>query len=202
MSLIASASARADGISPAEMDRLDRGGTVARLQTVEHDDRRYVGGVTYTVFDAPAGDVAALVDDVKGWQRFLPKTRAARLVGVAGDDALVEVTHGSALVHVAYTMRIHREGNVVRFWLDANRPHDIEDLWGFFRAEPFEGGRALVTYGILIDMGAGLLRNLFEDRVRELALTVPQRVRGILRERRTAWFERPPLVTSEAAARY
>jgi hypothetical protein len=184
------------------MERLGRGGTVARVQTIEYDDRRYVGGVTYTLFDEPAGDVAALVNDVKGWRRFLPKTRDAHLVGVVGGDALVEVTHGSALVQVAYTMRVHREGNVVRFWLDANRPHDIEDLWGFFRAEPFEGGRALVTYGILINIGAGLMRDLFEDRVRELALTVPERVRGILRERRTAWFERPPLVTSEAATRY
>jgi hypothetical protein len=202
MSLVASASAHADRLSSEEMDRLRRGGTIARLQTVEHHDRRYVGGVTYTVFDATAGDVTALVNDLEGWRRFLPKTRDAHLVGVAGGDALVEVTHGSALVQVSYTMRVHREGNVVRFWLDANRPHDIEDLWGFFRAEPFDGGRALVTYGILIDIGAGLLRDLFEDRVRELALSVPQRARGVLRERRTAWVERPQLVTSEAAARY
>ena len=37
-----------------------------------------------------------------------------------------------------------------------------------------------MTYGILVDMGPGLLRDLFEDRVRELALSVPDRVRDVV----------------------
>jgi hypothetical protein len=177
------------------------GGTVARAQGLERGDRRYVGGVAYTIVDAPARQLAALLDDIPGWRRFLPKTRDARHVGTAAGDTLVEVTHGSAILRVSYTMRVRRDGNVVRFWMDASRPHDIEDLWGFFRAEPLDSERMLVTYGILIDMGPGLLRDLFEDRVRELALTVPQRVRGLLLERRAARYEESSLVTG-ATARY
>jgi hypothetical protein len=199
--LAASSSAAADGLSAKEGDRLMSGGTVTRVQGLERGERRYVGGVTYTIVDAPANELAALLDDIPGWRRFLPKTRAARHVGTAAGDALVEVTHGSAVLRVSYTMRVRREGNVVRFWMDPSRSHDIEDLWGFFRAEPFDGGRVLVTYGILIDMGAGLLRDLFENRVRELALTVPQRMRGLLLERRSARYEESSLVTA-ATARY
>jgi hypothetical protein len=199
--LTASATAGADGLSVAEAGRLMSGGTVARAQGLERGERRYVGGVTYTIVDAPANELAALLADIPGWRRFLPKTRDARHVGSAGGDTLVEVTHGSGVLRVRYTMRVHREGNVVRFWLDPARPHDIEDLWGFFRAEPFDGERMLVTYGILIDMGPGILRNLFEDRVRELALSVPQRVRGLLLERRNARYVESSLATA-AAARY
>lgn len=195
---VASASARADGLSAAEADRLIGGGTVARPQALERGDRRYVGGVTYTIVDAPTRELAAVLDDVQGWRRFLPKTRDARQIGTAAGDALVEVTHGSALVQVTYTMRVRRDGNLVRFWMDPSRPHDIEDLWGFFRAEPFEGGRTLVTYGILIDIGAGLLRDLFEDRVRALALTVPQRMRGLLLQRKIARYEESSLATGTA----
>ena len=192
--------ARADGISPTEASRLMRGGTVARTQVFERAGRRYVGGVTYSVFDAQADELAALLDDVNGWRRILPKTRGVRRVGSSGGDPLVEVTHGSALVQVTYTLRVHREDNVVRFWMDPARPHDIEDAWGFFRSDPLDGGRTLVTYGILIDMGDGLLRNLFEDRVRSLALTVPDRVRGLLLGRRTTAYEDP--LVSEGPARY
>jgi hypothetical protein len=199
--LVASASARADGLSAEEAGRLIGGGSVARPQALERGDRRYVGGVAYAIVEAQTGELAAVVDDVQEWRRFLPKTRDARHVGNAAGDALVEVTHGSALVRVTYTMRMHRDGNLVRFWMDPSRPHDIEDMWGFLRAEPFEGGRTLVTYGILIDIGAGLLRDLFEDRVREIALTVPQRVRGLLLQRRSAGYEESSLVTG-AAERY
>jgi hypothetical protein len=175
--------ARADGLSASETDRLLRGDTVAREQQLQRGDRRYVGGVTYTILDARAADLASVLDDVRSWRRFLPKTRDAQHVGSAGTDALVEITHGSALVKVAYTLRVHREGNVVRFWMDPSRPHDIEDAWGFFRAEPMPDGRTLMTYGILIDMGDGLLRDMFEDRVRELALEVPDHVRSVLLHR-------------------
>jgi hypothetical protein len=175
--------ARAEGLSALETDRLLRGRTVARSQTLEHAEHRYVGGVTYTVVDAGLDELAALLDDVRSWRRFLPKTRDAQRVGGVGEDALVEMTHGSALVKVAYTLRVHRDGNVVRFWMDFSRPHDIEDAWGFFRAEPMPNGQTLMTYGILIDMGAGLLRDMFEERVQQLALEVPDNVRSVVLQR-------------------
>ena len=40
-----------------------------------------------------------------------------------------------------------------------------------------------MTYGILIDMGSGLLRDLFEGRVQEAALEVPDHVRDVVLER-------------------
>jgi hypothetical protein len=96
-----------------------------------------------------------------------------------GEDALLEVTHATPLLQAAYTMRLHRRGREVRFWIDTTRPHDIEDAWGFLRVEPTADGRSLVTYGVLVDMGGGLLRDLFEERVRRAALSLPERLRDV-----------------------
>jgi len=181
--LLASAAARADGLSAAETDKLLRGDCVARTQELRRGPRRYVGGVAYKIIDASPEDLAALLDDVNRWGLFLPKTRDARRTGAVGDDPLVRVTHGSALVQVGYTLRVHRESNSVRFWMVPARAHDIEDVWGFFRAEPIGDGRTLMSYGVLIDMGDGILRDLFEDRVRELALDVPDLVRDVVVQR-------------------
>jgi ribosome-associated toxin RatA of RatAB toxin-antitoxin module len=175
--------ARADGLSAGETDRLLRGDSVARTQELRRGLRRYVGGVAYKIIDASADDLASLLDDVNAWSGFLPKTRDARRVGAIGDDPLVQITHGSALVQVAYTLRVHRDGNSVRFSLASGRPHDIEDIWGFFRAEPLPDGRTVVTYGILIDMGDGILRDMFESRVRELALEVPDHLGDVVAQR-------------------
>ncbi len=169
------------------------GGAVVRTAEVQRWGRRYVGGMSYAVVDARAREVSALIDDVATWQKILPKTRSARVVGFAGDDPLVSVTHGTSLVQASYTIRVHREGSVVRFWLDSSRPHDIEDIWGFMRVEPVpsqadgaEQRQAIVSYGVMVDMGPGLLRDLFESRVRDLALTVPGRVRGLVSDRAAA----------------
>ncbi|MGH7438300.1 MAG: hypothetical protein ACRENE_21665 [Polyangiaceae bacterium] len=192
-SLCSSTGARADGLTSGETARLFRGGAVVRTAQVERWGRRYVGGMSYAVVDARARDVSALIDDVGTWQKILPKTRSARVIGFAGDDPLVSVTHGTAFVQATYTIRVHREGSVVRFWLDTSHHHDIEDIWGFLRIEPVaphgddaEEGHALVSYGIMVDMGPGLMRDLFESRVRDLALTVPGRVRGLVSDRAAA----------------
>ncbi len=178
--------ARADGLSADETRRLVRGETVVRTQALRHADERYVGGVAYAILDDSAEDVADLVADVGAWTRILPKTRSARRVGVSGNDTLVEMTNGTGLVQATYTMRVRREGQLVRFWMDLTRHHDIEDVWGFVRAEPMADGRTLVAYGILVDMGSGILRDLFEDRVRTLALSVPDQLRDLLVERAAA----------------
>jgi hypothetical protein len=182
----ASGSVRADSLSAPEIERLFRGQTVARMQTLERGGRRYVGGVTYALLDADADEVARLFDSADAWRHVLPEIRSTRAAGTAGDDALIEVTHGNALLQVSYTMRVQRDARSARFRLEPRRKHDIEDVWGFLRAEPLADGRTILTYGVLIDMGPGLLRDLFENRVRETALTVPERIRGLMVERSAA----------------
>ena len=195
-----SAPARADELSATEAARLSQGATVTRTQTLDRGARRYVGGVAYTIVGAPPAELDELLDDVRTWRRFLPQTRDARRVGQVAGDTLVEVTHGTSLIHVTYTLRVHRDGDTVRFWMDPSRPHDIGDVWGFFRTEPIDESRTLVSYGILIDVGGGLLRELFESRARQLALTVPDRVRGLVLNRRIAAPAQPLVVG--AATRY
>jgi hypothetical protein len=178
--------ARADALARDEASRLLRGQTVTRTQEVHRGERRYVGGVTYTIIDATPGELGSVLADVDAWRRFLPKTRDARRVGAVGSDMLVQITHGSPLIQVGYTLRVRPDEHGLRFWMDPARPHDIEDAWGFFRSQPLADGRTLVTYGILIDMGAGLLRDLFEDRARELALEVPDHVREVVQRAQAA----------------
>jgi hypothetical protein len=173
-----------------ERARLARGGTVTFEQTVDRPSHHYVGGVTYTVVDATTSELTTLLEDVRAYRQLLPHTKQARLVGVNGDDFFVELRQGTALLETAYTIRVRREegGKLFRFWLDRTKPHGIADAWGFFRLSPLQDGatsteglpggpRVLLTYGILVDVGPGLVRDLFEERLRTLVLTVPQLVR-------------------------
>lgn len=182
-----SGSARADSLAPHEQARLERGETVIRTQTVDHGDHHYVGGVTYTVLATSAAEVFALFDDVSAYRHVLPKTKGARRVGVDRGDTLVELVQGNALYEATYTIRVRRSARELRFWLEPTRPHEIDDAWGFFRIEPFTAPngeeRVLLTYGVLVDVGPGIVRELFEERVRAAMLSVPQLVQRHLARR-------------------
>ena len=173
--------ARADSLSGDESARLSRGETVIREHTMERGDHRYVGGVTYTVLDTSEAEVTALLEDVDAYRNVLPRTKAARAVG----DNLVELVQGNALYEATYTIRLRKSTHEIRFWLEPSRAHDIDDAWGFFRMQPFvtENGeqRVLLTYGVLVDVGPGIVRELFEERVRAAMLSVPQLVRRYVR---------------------
>lgn len=179
----AAAVSGANALTPGDCDRLAHGESIVFKQALRRGDRRYVGGVAYALVDASADDLAKLLASPDGWRRVLPETRSVRWMGSDAGDRLVEMTHGTPFLHATYSLRVRRTGRLMRFWMDPTRPHDIEDVWGFVRAEPAAGGRTLIVYGVLIDMGPGLLRDLFEDTVRDAALSVPQRVRGWLFER-------------------
>jgi hypothetical protein len=166
------------------MGRLSRGETVVRPQDMVAQGRRYVGGVTYTVIEATADELEALLDDVSAYEQILPRTKHANLVGADAGDRFVELRQGNALYETEYTIRVRKDPaqHEVRFWLDRSRPHGIADAWGFFRYEPLAQvspgvPRVLLTYGILVDLGPGIVRDLFEERLRAMMLSVPQRVR-------------------------
>lgn len=186
--------ARADGTSRAltltaeESARLGRRETVIREHTIERGDHRYVGGITYTVVDASPAEIGAIFDNVESLRRVLPRTKRARVVGSSGGDQLLEIAQGNAVMEAEYTLRVRRGRNEARFWLDPSRPHGIDDAWGFFRYEPFIGPsgeqRVLLTYGVLVDVGPGIVRELFEERLRTALLSVPQLVRRQVAELR------------------
>jgi hypothetical protein len=180
--------ARADRLTNDETARLARRETIIREQTFERGEHRYIGGITYTVMDASAAEVAAVIDNVESLRRVLPRTKRARFVGSSNGDQLLELVQGNAVVEAEYTVRVRRGPNEARFWLEPSRPHGIDDAWGFFRYEPFiaKNGeeRVLLTYGVLVDVGPGIVRELFEERVRAALLSVPQLVRRQVAELR------------------
>jgi hypothetical protein len=187
--------AHADRLTSTESEQLGRGETVIREHTWEPGySARYIGGVTYTIVNATPSETAGLLEDVASFKRVLPRTRSVKLVSIEPNgDRLVELTSGTSLMEADYTLRVryYPARREVRFWLETSRPHEIDDAFGYFRVEPLtgpagqgdgDGSRALLTYAILVDIGPGIVRDLFEERVRAALLSVPQLVRRYVAE--------------------
>jgi hypothetical protein len=185
------AQAQAGPLSVEERERLVAGSAILRPATQMIGDRRYVGGIGYAVIPCLPEQLAAILADAAAMQEILPRTQAILPITRLEKDALFELHQGNSLVHASYTLRVRQEPerNRMRFWLDRSRPHAIDDAWGFFRYEPFEspsGPALLVTYGVLVDLGSGVFRSLYENRIIAMALTVPQRLREYVTSMRSS----------------
>lgn len=175
-------------LSPRELETLKGGGLLSRALRFDQGGGHYVGGVSYQVVDARPELVLAVLSDVRNWPEALPRTKSAQLIEGAAGLSRVELVQGGSLVEARYTVVLERaDADTIRFWLDPSRPHDIDDAWGFFRVQALPGGRSLITVGAALDVGDGLVRLLFEDKVAQMMLGAPRQIRAFVEPRAFAW---------------
>ena len=177
-------------LSRSEREALLAGEVVARPMQFETESGSYRGGVSYSVVNAPAAAVLSALSNVETLPQALPHTKSARLIDVRGGLARVELVHGGG---TTYTVHIERSAarSELRFWLDSSRPHDIGDVFGFFRVEPFGVGKSLVTVAAALDLGPGITRLLFSGAVERSLLSTPGRIRNYVEPRALALREAP-----------
>lgn len=183
--------AYADSLTTSERKTLAAGGIVKRTFDLELPQGDFIGGLAYVVISAPPKDVMAVLLEPSSYGAIFPLTQEARLVAREGDDFFISLRQGGKKVSGEYTVRARRESpSLVRFWLDPTRPHDIGDCWGFFRVDPAEGGKTLLTYGALLHLDMGIIKLLFQEKIRSYALETPQLLRSYVDERRAPKVER------------
>lgn len=164
-------------------------------------DGNYVGGTVHLTLDAPADAVAAVLSDTESYRWFLPRVLDLQQRGHDGADSLVEVEHGVSMVRGRYTMRVRAESDarlgshLFRFWVDRRYHHAVKDAWGWFLLYPCGEDKTLLAYHIRIDLGPGVVRMLFEERIRRAALSAPQKLAALVSSRQQAAREHAHVLT-------
>jgi hypothetical protein len=175
------------GLGRDERAALISGDVVSRPLVFESAGGRYVGGVSYQVMRAVPDEVLSAVLDVAALPELLPRTKRASLIDRSAAGTRIELVQGNSVAEATYTVLLARSApGEVRFWLDPTRPHEIRDVWGYFRARPFGEGKTLVTVAVALDVGPGLVRMLFEDRIQRLVLQTPRHIRDYIEPRALA----------------
>lgn len=172
------------GLTPEQQALLRSGHAVEHPLSFERHGRSYVGGVSYLLVNAEPRHVFEVLNNLPTLREVLPRTRRTDVIDRQDGSVRVELEMGNNVVSTTYTVFFALEpadgasrGHLVRFWLDPSRPHSIDDVWGFFRATPFDDGRTLVAVGAAVDLGQGVLQMLFETRIQRSILRMPRRIR-------------------------
>jgi hypothetical protein len=175
-------------LSVEEREALLAGGLVERPLTLERSSARYIGGIAYQLVRASPEEVLAALQSTESLPQALPRTKRARLVGSEGRHARVELVQGTSVADATYTVHLVRDpvADELRFWLDHARPHDIADVWGYFRVHRFDRERSLITVAVALDVGPGLVRLFFEDKIQRLILATPRHIKDFVEPKRFA----------------
>lgn len=177
----------ARAFSDEQHRQLREGERVEELVELERHGQSYVGGLSYVLVQAEPRQVFDVLNRLETLANVLPQTRNLRVLERSGGRVRVEIEQGNSVVSTAFTLFFELEptaggdeAHMVRFWLDPSRPHGIDDVWGFFRATRYDAGRSLVSVGALVNLGPGLIRMLFEERIVRAILRMPNRIRDVV----------------------
>jgi hypothetical protein len=177
--LVPARTARAAPLSPEEVARLAAGEVVRVPLDLDLPQGSYFGGLSYAVVRAPVAEVTAVLNDPSTYTSILPKTLESRVLRSGERDRQVYLRHGGRAGSAAYVLTVRRESmGMFRFWLDPSQPHEIADLWGYFRVQPWDKEASLATYAALLRLDFGVVKMLFSEVIRRYALSTP----GLLRD--------------------
>lgn len=168
-----------DSLTASEQHRLQNGELVERRMTREHGGMRLIGGSAYQVIDAAPEVVWRAVLDTPYYPRTLPQVTEARVVEDKGRRRTVYLRHGIGLSQTSYYLAVQLDHarREMSFRLDDTRPSSIRAAWGFYAVRPYAGGRTMLAYGVMADLGDGLGRLLLRGTIHEWMMKVPYMVK-------------------------
>ncbi len=166
-------------LTRAELARLEREQRVERRVTLQRGGLRLIGGTSWQVIDAPPDVVWQALLDTEHYKRMLPQVAEVRLVREAGDSRTVFVRHGGPIVQPSYylSVQIDRREHGLTFHVDESRPRSIRAAWGFYALRPHGAHKSLLVYGVMADIGDGLVKAMARPLVHEWMMKVPTLVK-------------------------
>lgn len=162
-----------------ELSLLTRGELVSRPVEQRRGELRLMGGTSWQVIDAPPEVLWQALLDTDHYDRMLPQLIEARVLEEDDGARRLMLRHGASFVQTSYhlVMRADHARRDLSFRLDESRENGIRAAWGFYTVKPYEGGRSLLVYAVMADIGDGLATAVVRPTVHEWMLKVPTMIK-------------------------
>lgn len=169
-------------LSDSELREVLDGQLVKKKSVVFRNGKKYVGGLSFQRVRATPAVVLNEIFSAEAALRWMPQTLSAVTVGGTGDHLIVRFEQGEKPFVATHALHFWRDDLAIRWKLDPTRHHDIEDVWGFLSATAFEDG-SLVTLGIQLDLGDGVVRAFAEADIQDTVLGTPRDIKDYVEAR-------------------
>ncbi|MFK7987053.1 MAG: SRPBCC family protein [Sandaracinaceae bacterium] len=164
--------------SADERAQLLRGEMVRRDVSRSENGASLFGGASWMRVDAPLERVWALITSPSSYPRLIPSLESVRVVERVEGETVMAMHHAFGIGDADYfaRMRVDEPTRTISFELDTERPRDVQSGRGFITLSPFRGG-TIVAWGMLADVGAGMLQRMFGSFLNDWLLKPPRCIR-------------------------
>lgn len=186
----------------AERVSLAQGSLVERPLSQRRGSLELMGGTSYQVIDAAPDVVWRGLLDTKQYHHMMPQVLEARLVRASASQRTVFVRQGAGPIEANYFLKlsIHEQQHDITFTIDDQRPHDLRAAWGFYTVRSYDEGRkTLLAYGVMADIGSGMVVSLVRGQVHAWMLKVPWTIKRFVEGRGKKLYEAGTALTSAPA---
>ena len=175
------AHAQERGFSATEQRRLLAGELVRRDASRTEDGRRLFGGTSFIRVAASPERVWRTVRDLAIYPRLIPSLSHVDVVARENGAVVLRFNHRYALSTSAYHVRMRFDDATrrVSFDVDRSRPGDVPGGRGFLELREYQGD-TIVMWGMLADVGRGLVARVFGPFLNEWLLKPPRCLRDEL----------------------
>ena len=186
----------------AEKRKLEAGELVVRRADERQKELKLIGGTSWQLIEAPIGKVWDVLIDMKYYRRILPQVSDVRLIEDRERKPEREpekkperererertffIKHGNELLSICYyvDIKINSGRKEIRFRMDPREECTVKAGWGFYLLRPHGKDRTVLVYGIMADIGEGIILALLRDQIHEWMLKVPWMVKRLVESER------------------
>lgn len=136
---------------------------------------KLIGGHSWQIIDVPVDVAWEAVANLEGYKDFIPLATETDIKHRTGDETDLAVRQEWGPIDVRYVLQatLEPERRSMVFRVDHSQQHDIRAGWGFIRIRPYKGGRTLLSFGALVDIGDGVFVSIIRPAVRRDLLRIP-----------------------------
>ena len=164
-----------DTLTDEDKKLLMAGELVMKQKNEQRGSLKLIGGQSWQIIDVPVDLAWQALSDLPRYKSFIPLATESEIKHQAGNEADLAMRQQWGPIDVRYVFQttLEPDHRSMVFRVDHSQDHDIRAGWGFMRLRPFKGGRTLVSFGALVDIGDGVFVSIIRPAIRRDLLRIP-----------------------------
>jgi len=174
MVLVALPASTSSQFSQEEVDKLMQGKIVRR--PLELKDGNKLGGTSFIIVNASIETTWKALFNFRDYPHIFARMLETRVAATKPGHYLLEMKQGASFIGVTYYLdaQYDERNREIDCKLVRSKPHDLDEVEGFWRLVAQPDGRTLVAYGAVISINSMLIKYWAGDEIERGVLNAPR----------------------------
>ena len=177
--LVAAPGSVSADLSDKEVRKLNAGKLILHRKSERRGDFKLTGGRSWQTINRSPTQTWRALTRLSQHHKIVPGATRSSRVSSSKNVKRIEFIHEKGPLEISYQVDLgfDDEARVMKIWLIPDVSPNVRGGWGFAKIRPWYGGRTLLSFGAMVDIGDGFLTGFIRPAVQHWLLRVPEDIR-------------------------